>query len=326
MTGASMTSALAQSKELLKKTFLTFPNSPKRLLLAVSGGRDSATLLCLLSQFRKEFSLELAVAHVDHSLRENSASDAQFVEDLAAGLGLPFYLKRLDGDLKGQNLETWARERRYEALEEFRVESGSDVVVTAHHAGDQAETILFRILTGRTPKGMTAWCGERKLFRPMLQFPKTLVDELQVELDVHFVEDETNSDLRRSRNKLRQQLLPLLRSEYNPRVDAALVDLAQRFTEVETHLDEEARDSWEARGEGFSTKELQKFSTSLRWRLLREQAASEVGERARSLSSKTFEEINSLIEQDLGFGISVKQNSDGQLQFYSRIENTNSLN
>ena len=147
------TSALAQSKELLKKTFLTFPNSPKRLLLAVSGGRDSATLLCLLSQFRKEFSLELAVAHVDHSLRENSASDAQFVEDLAAGLGLPFYLKRLDGDLKGQNLETWARERRYEALEEFRVESGSDVVVTAHHAGDQAETCL--LYTSPSPRDAT---------------------------------------------------------------------------------------------------------------------------------------------------------------------------
>ena len=320
-----MSENLTLANKLLNQAFAEV-RPLKRLLLAVSGGRDSATLLRLLKHFQSSFAIDLAVCHIDHSLRESSKRDAEFVEELASELSLPFYLETLDGNTGDKNLEAWAREERYKALARIKDKSKSDAIVTAHHSGDQAETILFRILTGRTPKGMQIWCSDRKIFRPMLNFSVELIDKLSIELGDSFVEDETNFDLNRSRSKLRHKLLPQLRDEYNPRIDQALVQLAERFTEVESSLDQQAREIWQNKEDGFLLEELASYSESVRWRCLREQAAEEVGEKARGLKVSVFKEVNQLLDQDLGFGISVTKDKQGRIKFFRRIGDTNSYN
>ncbi len=184
-----------------------------RLLVAVSGGLDSVVLLHLLAGLASKLQLELSVAHIDHGLRTASARDAEFVARLADQLGLPFLLATLGARPRGENLEAWAREERYTAVERLRRQSESQLIVTAHHRDDLVETLLFRAMSNRLTTSLATMEGydaERKLLRPLLAMGRA---ELLAYAEINgltWVEDESNADLARSRNLLRHQIIPQL--------------------------------------------------------------------------------------------------------------------
>ena len=131
------------------------------VLVACSGGPDSLALLEVLWRLRGRYQLRVAAAHFEHGIRgEASEADARFVQDFCARQGIPCYLGAADVPLaasrSGQSLEQAARTLRYAFLEETRRSCGLELLATAHHADDQAETVLMRILRGTGTAGLAA--------------------------------------------------------------------------------------------------------------------------------------------------------------------------
>ena len=218
----------------------------KRLLLAVSGGLDSICLAHYFIENRESLGIEwLGIAHVHHGLREKTADrDAAFVESFAKSHGVSFFLKKLDGEaLKNTDgsLEENAREARYKALAEIINEAGDPddkkgAIVTAHHAGDQAETMYMRLQRGTTLAGLRGiqevrevqcemWnveCGithhtfhtTHSIYRPFLSVTRAELLAYARENKLEWCEDESNSDVKFARNKVRHEFLPKLEQEY----------------------------------------------------------------------------------------------------------------
>ena len=216
----------------------------KRLLLAVSGGVDS---ICLAHYFicnKESLGIDwLGIAHVHHGLREETADrDATFVEEFAHQYNVPFFLKRVNGDaLKDAegSLEENARDARYKALVEIALDPSaspqddaprisyptssiinhpSSIIVTAHHAGDQAETMYMRLKRGTTLAGLRGIQEIREfndsplvsLYRPFLNISREEILEYAREKGLEWCEDESNADTAFARNKIRHELLPNL--------------------------------------------------------------------------------------------------------------------
>lgn len=187
------------------------------ILCALSGGRDSVALL----HFLKEHGLSVAAAHFDHHLRPNSGEDALFCRDLCRKWNIPFYLGEGQvADLPG-NTEANAREARYAFLERTAEEIGAACIATAHNADDNLETVLLHLTRGCGLNGLTGIRPRRgKVVRPMLKTPRAAVDCYVERFALPFREDATNADTAYARNRLRHQVLPVLRS-INPRVAEA---------------------------------------------------------------------------------------------------------
>ena len=190
----------------------------KRLLLAVSGGLDSICLAHYFIANSETLGIEwLGIAHVHHGLREGTADrDAAFVEVFARKYNVPFFLKKLDGEaLKNADgsLEENARDARYKALQEAA--KNCDAIVTAHHAGDQAETMYMRLRRGTTLAGLRGIQDVRdNIYRPFLNVTREELLAYARENNLKWCEDESNSDVKFTRNKVRHVYLPQLARKY----------------------------------------------------------------------------------------------------------------
>ena len=196
---------------------LALPGGPA--LVAVSGGLDSTVLLDLLHRCSGE-RLGLVVAHADHGIHPESAAVASRVAAFAAGLGLPFETTRLGLGMGAG--ETSAREARYAWLHRLRERLRAAIVFTAHHADDQAETVLMRALEGSGPGGLAGMRAVNgALVRPLLPFRRLELARYARERDLPVWVDPANSDPAHLRSWIRCDLLPLLRKRL-PEVDARL--------------------------------------------------------------------------------------------------------
>ncbi|MBI4336200.1 MAG: tRNA lysidine(34) synthetase TilS [Chloroflexi bacterium] len=209
------------------------------LVAAVSGGPDSLCLLYALASLRDELRLSLHVAHLDHGLRPQSAADAVFVQQQAAALGLPCSVERQDvGELRryrGTSLEEAAREVRYAFLTRVARATGAAAVVLGHTADDQAETVLLHLVRGSGLAGLRGMSpvsqppllvgANLALLRPLLSVTREETETYCAALGLAPRQDVSNLDVRFSRNRLRQKVLPELR-RLNPRVRKALLRLS----------------------------------------------------------------------------------------------------
>ncbi len=212
--------------EAFRNHIATLGLPPGPAVVAVSGGPDSVALLDLLVQSRDSHGLDLVVAHVDHGIHPDSSLVAERVRALGTSYGLAVHVGRLAlGPAVG---ETRARTERYAWLESLRVSLGATVVFTAHHAGDQVETVLMRALAGSGPAGLAGMAPIRgHLVRPLLPFSR---EELVLHLEESGLtawEDPANSDPRHLRSWIRTGVLPALRQRL-PQVDASLLRLSRQ--------------------------------------------------------------------------------------------------
>lgn len=206
------------------------------IVVAVSGGIDSMTLLALLARERAGGDgLDLVAAHFDHGMRGPAGSeDGRFLEAVAGRWGARAV--RGSGDAPARAREnrrgpmTAARELRYSFLAGIAEREGAWAIATAHQRDDRVETALLRIVRGASleglagPKAMSERLG-RSLIRPLLPYSRAEIERWAEESGVPFREDPSNRDPRYPRSRLRAELLPLLR-KMNPRADAAIARLA----------------------------------------------------------------------------------------------------
>ena len=232
------TSDLAAAKACL--TGLCGAEAP--VLAAVSGGLDSMCLLHLLATWGRERNLNVAAAHFNHQLRgAESDRDERFVRDWCGAHEIPFVSGR--GDVralaarKRLSLEEAAREARYAFLNQQKTALGCRCVLTAHHADDNAETMLLNLLRGTGLRGLTGIPPEREnLLRPFLQVTRQELADYAGAHDVPYVEDSTNRMDDAARNVLRHQVLPVLR-QLNPRAVENMSRAAELLRQDEEALD-----------------------------------------------------------------------------------------
>lgn len=202
----------------------------ERLVVGVSGGLDSMTLLFLLKRLARPRAergppLRLTVVHVNHRMREGGDADARWVAKACADWNVPCHVRATPTPLRS---EAEGREFRYRLFEDARRELGPGAwVATAHTASDQAETVLFRAARGAGPRGLAGILPVRAPFvvRPLLPFTRRELAAFARRRGVPFREDPSNRDMRWTRNRIRRQLLPTL-EEAVPGATAALATLA----------------------------------------------------------------------------------------------------
>jgi len=238
------------------------------VLLAVSGGADSVALLRAVNALKQQDNShhlssppggegQIYVAHFNHGLRgQESDADQAFVIDLCARLGVACESGQRDvttmAEQQGDGIEAAAREARYDFFRETARRVGARYVVTAHTADDQAETILHRIVRGTGLSGLAGIARSRQLcdgislMRPLLQLRRVDVLAYLKELQQTYQEDASNRDLRFTRNRIRQQLLPQLEADYNPNSTDALLRLGRLATEAQQVIESRIDEVWES--------------------------------------------------------------------------------
>jgi tRNA(Ile)-lysidine synthase len=214
-----------------------------KVLVAVSGGPDSVALLYALLEIKEEFDLRLFVAHLNHKLRgSESDQDQKFVKDLASKLNLRFFSKSVDvkreARKKRLSLEEAARSVRYQYLENSADRIKADRIAIGHHADDQAETFLMRLLRGAGGAGLSGIPPKRgRIIRPLIDVRREEIEKFLKERKVPFRTDSSNLLPNYFRNKIRLLLLPQIRKEFNPRIvevlnrAASILSLQQQYVE-----------------------------------------------------------------------------------------------
>ena len=206
--------------------------------VAVSGGADSVFLLHLLRDLAPRWNLRLSVVHIEHGIRgTDSTADAEFVRQLARSFDLPFHLHTVNVTAIQDNLEQAARNARREFFTELISQGTVERIATGHTRNDQAETVLFRILRGSGLTGLTGILPVTMegIVRPLLEADRAEIELWLRDRQIAWREDVTNRDLSYARNRLRHEILPLLRDAFNPQLDAALAHLAMLAQDEEAY-------------------------------------------------------------------------------------------
>ncbi len=234
--------------EKVKKTIerLRMVERGEHILVAVSGGMDSVSLLHVLMALRERLDIELTVGHLNHSLRgEESLRDEEFVRRLASELGLGFEGKRMDiksiaRERKG-SLQEVARAVRYAFFEETVQRVGAEKVALGHTSDDNAETVLMRFIKGSSTTGLRGIPPVRgRYVRPLIETERREVEEFIKNKGIRYVEDSSNLKTGYLRNRIRGELIPFIEERYNPNIRETLNRTASVMTKDDEHLSSEA--------------------------------------------------------------------------------------
>lgn len=288
----------------LRNALRRFEIGPGRtVVVAVSGGVDSTALLDALVRMRdrKDPQLRIVAAHLNHLLRaEESDGDEKFVRDLAERLGVELCVERSDvAALRdGRNLEATARELRYDLLLRCAESFGADLVMTAHTRDDQAETVLMRLIRGTGIHGLRGIHAVRplgprvSLVRPMLDISRDEVIDHCSRRELGWRTDSSNFSIDLTRNRVRHELMPLLRS-FNPAIDRTLAREA-RIARIDSDcLDRLAAELPGIEGLSLSVSVLTEVHPAIRLRAIRSWLFGQTGSH---LESAHLEAVEGLIE------------------------------
>jgi tRNA(Ile)-lysidine synthase len=203
------------------------------ILAGVSGGPDSVVLVHVLRALAPKFSFRVAMAHLNHGLRQDeSLRDEAFVITLARQLDLPVHVERQDVRRYQKShhlsLEEAARQVRYRFYHAVASKFGYEKIALGHHSDDNAELILMFMLRGSGPLGLSGIPPLRddQIIRPLIDIKRHEIMDFIADKKLDFVKDSSNTDLQHLRNRIRSRLIPQLKLEYNPRIIDSLNRLA----------------------------------------------------------------------------------------------------
>ncbi|KNZ68880.1 tRNA(Ile)-lysidine synthetase [Thermincola ferriacetica] len=234
-----------------------------KVVVGVSGGPDSVALAHILTRLAKEFGLTIHIGHLNHMFRGKEAElDANSVARLAEKLGLPCTVERIDVPAylseHRVSAQAGARYIRYAFFEKLADEVGANRIATGHHADDQAETVLMNFLRGSGVSGLTGIPPVRqgKYIRPLIEVSRQEIENYCRYFDLPVRFDASNAKNIYLRNRVRNQLIPFLQKEFNPKI----VQTIARFSEIARDDNEficrEAEKAWQLLGVGERTEEI----------------------------------------------------------------------
>jgi tRNA(Ile)-lysidine synthase len=224
-----------------------------RILVAVSGGPDSIALGHVLWRYANEMKgrdISIVISHVHHGVRQESDEEEKMVVQLARDWTIPCLVHRFDAKAyaksSGQSFQAAAREWRYIRWQEDMEKEECTLLATAHHLGDQAETVLYRMIRGSGTAGLSGIHPRKDgVIRPFLSVRKEEILSYCQKEKLPFALDYSNADPIYVRNKIRLELVPVLEREYNPRVMEALGRMAELLRWDEEFISGEVEKAWE---------------------------------------------------------------------------------
>lgn len=224
------------------------------VVVAVSGGADSMLLLTLLAKYQDRFRLRLTAMNLNHMLREEASEEAELVSARCRELLVPCVLYARDIAAAARemhcSIEQAGRSVRYELLRELKEQLSYDLIATAHHADDNAETVLMRLLRGTGVAGLSAIAAKRAdLVRPLLCVDKSQIIAACEAMNIPYANDQSNFSREYFRNRVRLDIMPLLRRE-NPKIASSLRALSETAQSLNDFVGTELAKVKIIRGEG----------------------------------------------------------------------------
>ncbi len=304
--------------ERFKKTINEYNLLEKKghVLVAYSGGMDSTGLLALLLEIKKEWSFKIYLGHFNHKLRKEAEEDERFVRDVARKYSLPLFVESADVRSHAKknrlNIEEAGRELRYDFLKKVASEIGEAKIATGHTMTDQAETLLMRLMRGSGPRGLASIFPvvEGRIIRPLIHLEREDIEDYIEKKKIPFRIDESNFDRRFFRNRIRWELIPYIRKNFEPKIVPQLARVASILQGEEALLDklgkEKARNAILEKSEGLSLKPgiLGSLPLALRRRVVREFIFRLKG----NLRGISFEDIESVLRLREGKELHLKGN------------------
>ncbi|MBN2185076.1 MAG: tRNA lysidine(34) synthetase TilS [Candidatus Krumholzibacteriota bacterium] len=207
-----------------------------RVIAAVSGGPDSVAMLTILDRLSRDIGFTLSAAYFDHRIRTGTEKEKTLVMRYCSRLGIEAMTG--SGDVpseaakSGKGIEETARLLRYRFLEKAAEEWKADSVALGHNRDDQAETIFHHVIRGSGWRGLTGMPVRRGIFiRPVLSSGRAELRNFLIENRIKYLIDKSNSDNSILRNRIRNKLLPLIRKDFNPSIDDALIRIGENISE-----------------------------------------------------------------------------------------------
>jgi tRNA(Ile)-lysidine synthase len=286
-------------KEIVKKYGLLKKGDV--VLIGVSGGPDSLTLLYVLNSLKKEFGLKLHIAHLDHMLRSDSAADRRFVEKLALKLDLPFSGASINikAIARKGSLEEICRNARLGFLFKVAKRIKADKIALGHNLDDQAETVLMRILRGSGLYGLSGILPKKELYgftiiRPLIGIKRKEIEAFLKRKRLFARIDSSNLEDVYFRNKIRNRLLPVLEKDYNPNIRQILSNTAESIANDYDLLSNIGLKSAKSLGRRINLKKFLRFHKALQRMVLRTRLAQVKGN-TRGITFTHIQEIEDLV-------------------------------
>ncbi len=239
-------------EEKIKKTITKYNliENGDKIVVGVSGGPDSMTLLNILLKIKEEYSLEIYVAHINHMIRENAKIDEEYVENYCLKNNIECFIKRANVIEKSKQekkgLEEIGREIRYNFFEEVLKNKNANKIAIAHNLNDRAETIIMNLIRGTGPSGLKGIEEKRdKYIRPLLEIPRKEIEEYCKENKINPRHDESNDDTTYTRNKIRNIVIPYLKDEFNPNIINGIIRLSDIIKEEQEYMNNQVKEAYD---------------------------------------------------------------------------------
>ena len=221
-----------------------------KIVVGVSGGPDSMTLLTVLLKLKNAYDLEIYVAHINHMLRENAIIDEEYVKEFCKKNDIELFIKHANIQEKAQKekrgLEETGRLVRYNFFEEVLNKTNSNKIAIAHNLNDRVETIIMNTLRGSGLNGLRGIEASRgKYIRPLIEIPRDEIEKYCEENKINPRHDESNDDNTYTRNKIRNIVIPYIKEEFNPNILETMNRLAEVVSEENKFLNEFAQNIYE---------------------------------------------------------------------------------
>ena len=218
-----------------------------KIVLGVSGGPDSISMLDILNSIKDEMGFEIYVVHVNHLIRTEAIDDEKYVEEYCKKNNIEFFAKRIDvlkiADTQKIGTEEAGRKARYEFFEEIYSKVGANKIAIAHNKNDKAETIIMHLLRGSGLSGLKGIepIRNNKYIRPLIECERSEIEKYCEENNLNPRIDKTNFENEYTRNKIRNIVIPYIKKEFNPNIIETLDRLSEVATDESNYIDRQVQ-------------------------------------------------------------------------------------
>ena len=216
--------------------------SGDKIVLGVSGGPDSISMLNILYELKEKLQISVCVCHINHGLRQNAILDEQYVKEYCEKRNIEFYVLHADINKESKEnkmgLEEAGRKIRYEFFNEVLKQTGSNKIAIAHNKNDNAETIIMNLLRGSGINGLRGIEPKNDIYiRPLIEIEREVIEKYCEDEKLEPRHDESNDEIEYTRNKIRNVVLPYIKEEFNPNIINSMDKLSKIAREEKKYID-----------------------------------------------------------------------------------------